>query len=434
MKQDQKERKSFWVLLGGVCAGFAVLVSALTVGFVFAADRNTAAAQRIEDGYVAQLWELRDNLNDMENVSAKLMVAGGKTDTVMYACDLKRGAEASCNALSKLPVTGEPIGLLNKISDYASSMIRTAVSGRSTDDFTMSAENVYISVRMLNSAVEDILDDVANGRRVSDGIELGFTAGGEKQDNSVEYPELIYDGPFSDARKDKCYHGLEQLGAITEDEAKLKFAELFSLENVHVLGMSSLPEAYEMEGMLGQASVYASMSVQGGMILNLLVAKTPGAVHLSEKESERLAIDYAERLGYHDLVPVWYNADAGVAYVNLAPVSGDAILYTDLVKVKVALDDGTIMGLEAMGYCTNHHDRDYKPRMSAAAAKSLVSPRLSVSSVRLCVVPDGSAEVLCYEVAGSYKGLDYFVYLSADDGREVNILRVVDDNQGRLTV
>ena len=56
------------MLLGSVCAGFAVLVSALTVGFVFAADRNTAAAQRIEDGYVAQLWELRDNLNDMENV------------------------------------------------------------------------------------------------------------------------------------------------------------------------------------------------------------------------------------------------------------------------------------------------------------------------------------------------------------------------------
>ena len=52
-----------------------------------------------------------------------------------------------------------------------------------------------------------------------------------------------------------------------------------------------------------------------------------------------------------------------------------------------------------------------------------------MTGVQTCALP-----IFCYEVAGSYKGLDYFVYLSADDGREVNILRVVDDNQGRLTV
>lgn len=429
-----EEKHSFLYLLFGSIAGLVVLAAALCYGFVYATTRSGAAAQRIEDGYVSQLWELRDNLNDMENVSAKLMVASGQTDTVMYACDLKRGAEAASIALSKLPVEGEPIGLLNKISDFASSMIRTSVSGRSTADFTTSAEDVYVSIRILNSAVEDILIEVENGRRVSDGITLGFTADGDKQENSVEYPELIYDGPFSDARKDPCFHGLENLGAITENEARLKFAETFSLENVELLGMSSQPEAYELQGMLGETPVYASMSVQGGMILNLTVAKTPKAVQLSEKEAERLAIDYAERLGYHDMVPVWYNAASGAAYVNLAPEAGGAILYTDLVKIKVALDDGTIMGLEAMGYCTNHHDRTFAPRMSAVTAKSLVSPLLSVGSVRLCVVPDGSTETLCYEVAGTYKGLDYFVYLSADDGREVNILRVVDDNQGRLTV
>lgn len=434
MNRVIKERYNFGFLLFGSIMGLLLLAGALCYGFIAAADRNQTAVRRIEDGYVAQLWELRDNLNDMENVSAKLIVAQGKTDTVMYACDLKRGAEASAIALSKLPVEGDPIGLLNKISDFASSMIRAAVGGRETTAFTDEAENVYVTVRTLNSAVEDVLTEVENGRKVSDGIVLGFTASGDKQENSVEYPELIYDGPFSDARKDPCFRGLETLGAITQDEAVLKFTETFNLKDVSVLGHSVSPEAYEMQGMLGQIPVYASMSRSGGMILNLTVAKVPGAVHLSEKEAERLAIDYAERLGYHDLVPVWYNAASGAAYVNLAPLSGDAVLYTDLVKVKVALDDGTIMGLEAMGYCTFHHDRNYAPRMSAAAAVSLVSPRLKVDSTRLCVVPDGEGETLCYEVAGTYKGLDYFVYLSALDGREVNVLRVIDDNQGKLTV
>ena len=40
---------------------------------------------------------------------------------------------------------------------------------------------------------------------------------------------------------------------------------------------------------------------------------------------------------------VWYNAQEGIGYVNLAPEIDGAIYYPDLVKVKIALDDGTLL-------------------------------------------------------------------------------------------
>lgn len=429
-----KEKNSFGFLFFGVVLGLAVLAAALCYGFITAATNNAESARRLEAGYVSELWELRDNLNEMENVSAKLMIATGKTDTVLYASELKCGAEAAAIALSKLPVTGEPIGLVNKVSDYATYLIQTVVSGKGGMDASANAETVYITVRTLNAAVEDILVEVEGGRKLSEGIELAFSAEGDKEESSVEYPELIYDGPFSDGRHPGCFKALEGLGELTESEAVLKFAETFSLTDVTVLGQSADPAAYEMQGYLGALPVYASMSVKGGVILNLTVSKPVDAVHLSEKDAERLAIEYAERIGYKDLTPVWYNEGSGIAYVNLAPEADGAVLYTDLVKVKIALDDGTVLGIEAKGYCLNHHDRAYRPVMSADNAAALVSPHLQVSSTRLCVVPEGEGETLCYEVAGEYKGLDYFVYLSALDGREVNILRVIDDSQGKLTV
>lgn len=430
------EKKSIWTLIGGIVAGVCVLATALVCGLVYTSVESSTAKQQIEQVYVGHLWEAKNNLADMENVAAKMLVSNGRTDSIMYACDLKRGAEGAAIAMSKLPIEGDPLGQLNKVSDYASSMIRTSVSGRSTASFTDSAETVYRIVHALNGAVSDILTEVATGRKLSDGITLYFGgANGDKQDNAIEMPELIYDGPFSDARKEPCFHGLESLPEIGEDEAARLFAETFALERVRVLGFGTEPAAYELEGYMGQTPVYASLSMNGGKIVNLTVGKSvDGKATLGEKEATRLALGYAEQLGYADLVPVWYNAVDGAAYVNLAPQEGGAILYTDLVKVKLALDDGTVMGLEAMGYCTAHRARDCKPVLTRAEALEKVSERLKVESVRLCVVPDNADETLCYEVAGTFNGFDYFVYISAVDGNEVNVLRVIDDEQGHLTV
>lgn len=201
-----------------------------------------------------------------------------------------------------------------------------------------------------------------------------------------------------------------------------------------ILGESSYPETFEIAGRLGNLPVYASISKRGGMVINLFVNKTVAKIDLTEKDAEILAVEYAEHLGYKSLRPVWYNENAGIAYVNLAPEADGIVYYTDLVKVKIAMDDGTVMGLEATGYCLNHTDRTLSPVIDAETAESLVSDKLTVTSTRLCVIPDGENEAFCYEVAGTYKGLDYFVYVDAVRGEQVNILRVIDEGQGRLTI
>ena len=63
-----------------------------------------------------------------------------------------------------------------------------------------------------------------------------------------------------------------------------------------------------------------------------------------------------------------------------------------------------------------------------------VSDKIKVYNVRLAVIPSGEKQIFCYEVAGSYNGLDYFVYVDAKTAKEVNILRVVDNKQGSMTM
>lgn len=149
---------------------------------------------------------------------------------------------------------------------------------------------------------------------------------------------------------------------------------------------------------------------------------------------EEKAVEYMKNLGFSDLVAVWYNATDDVAVINLAPEVNGVIYYTDLVKVKTALPSGEIVGFECSGYCEKSKERTLSPAISEQAAMAKVSPKITVVSSRLCVIPVGEKEKFCYEFAGEYTGLDYFVYIDAVTGDEANILRVVDNEQGSMTM
>ena len=111
-------------------------------------------------------------------------------------------------------------------------------------------------------------------------------------------------------------------------------------------------------------------------------------------------------------------------------------MYTDLVKVKVALDNGEALGLEAKNYCLNHcKERNTSLTMNRAAVPTLVDDRLDIVSVRGALIPlDNGEERLCYEAAAKYNDLYYFVYLDAVNGETVKIMRTVDSAQGNLVM
>ena len=257
------------------------------------------------------------------------------------------------------------------------------------------------------------------------------------QHNSIEYPEMIYDGPFSDGRKDEEYRYFEGAASVTLEEAKnIALAALpdFGAKTVTSAGKSEREPLYELMISGDKGEAYCSVSEHGGKIVNLTVSRALGNVVLGEESAKACAVGVAERLGY-EVQPVWYLANGGVAYVNLAPVVDDVVLYTDLVKVKIALDNGDVLGVEAKNYCLNHCDRDVKLTMNRAAIPQMLDSRLQVLSVRGALIPlENGSSHLCYEAACEYKGIEYFVYLDAATGETVKIMRTVDSEQGTLVM
>lgn len=441
MKSTVRKNNSVYILIATVAA-LAVLAAVLVTGTVIINSESTNRKNGLDNMYSAAFYDLSDSANNIEVNLSKLMIANGKKESVTVINDTTAQAELASSSLSRLPLEPENIEktvkFYNQVGDWCRSYAAAIIDGADTAFYRDQAETLYIAARNINESLKDI-SAKSDGKPISECVGddrlLAFDMNlsmSDVENNSVEYPELIYDGPFSDAKKYdfRALDGMEEVGA--ERAAEIA-AEKVGLTDVEFIGETAgKTQVYELQGKISGDDAHVSVTKKGGVIIGFDRTKSVGKVVLTREEASAKADDYAARLGYENLEPVWYNAENGVGFVNLAPIADGVTYYPDLVKVKVALDDGEILGAEATGYCSGHYDRNLKPTISEKTALSLISDKIAVEKVSLAVIPYKETERFCYEIYGSYKGLDYFVYIDAATGEQADVLRVIDSEQGSM--
>lgn len=444
MEKKTETKNRGWIVAS---VALMLLSACLTASIAFALSHNNKALSRVERAYEQSLYDLSDNLNNIEVNLSKLMVAPGGTFAATLLTDVYSEALAAEKAFSALPVDAHEAekasAFFNQIADFSVSYQRALISGTKDLNYSECLENMYVTARQLNAEINDSVMLVSQHkmdiRKITSARPFTFRVPKDTTvtHNSIEYPELIYDGPFSDGRADEEYRHFEGTESITLKEAKdVAAAALadYKVQKITSAGKSVKEPLFELSVSCERGDAYVSVSEHGGKIVNLSVSRPLGKVMLGEESAKACAREFAQKLGY-EVEPVWYQTVSGMAYVNLAPVENDVVLYTDLVKVKVALDNGEVLGLEAKNYCLNHCEHNTTLTMNKNAVPTLIDSRLQLQSVRGALIPlENGGERLCYEAVSEYKGLTYFVYLDAADGETVKIMRTVDTDQGSLVM
>ena len=133
--------------------------------------------------------------------------------------------------------------------------------------------------------------------------------------------------------------------------------------------------------------------------------------------------------------PTYYLKQGGAVTLNYAYEQDNVTIYPDLIKVKIALDNGEVLGMETTGYLNNHTERNIeKPSISMQEAKSSLNKKLEITSEGLAIIPtEWKTEIFCYEFKGKVDGTDFLVYVNAKTGKEENILVIIDTPDGILT-
>ena len=158
--------------------------------------------------------------------------------------------------------------------------------------------------------------------------------------------------------------------------------------------------------------------------------------NINKKDAIKKAGDFLRRIGFNNMEATYSMEDEGQMVINFAYKQEDVLIYSDLVKVKLALDDGDIIGFEAQGYLTNHYERNIeKPKISKKEAGKKLSDRVKEENVRLAIIPiAGGKEVLTYEFKVKFGEDYYLIYIDADTGQQRKVLLMVNQENGTLVI
>jgi spore germination protein len=106
-------------------------------------------------------------------------------------------------------------------------------------------------------------------------------------------------------------------------------------------------------------------------------------------------------------------------------------IYPEAIKMKVALDDGTIVGFSARDYLSSPVKRPLaKPKLTAEQAKQKVNPNLKIMEQRQAVITnDLNKPVHCYEFLGTLGEDTYQIFINANTGMEEKVEKLQSAEQ-----
>ena len=439
---------------------YTLLIAALIASLVWALSLNKNAKALeldLENQYNRAFHEMVGYISDIDTLLSKAQLASSSAELATLSSDIFRQSAEAKSCLGQLPTSEIQLEntakFLSQAGDYTYVLSQSMINGEeiSQEEYENLAKmNEYAA--SLTKSLTDIQNQLYNGEiRFSDmsaqrTINSAEAAGGDIladleniEKSFEEYPSLIYDGPFSDHIEHQQSEMINNSDEISRDDA-LKKAKEFVGKDVKLNFMGETEntaiDAYNFS--TNDTDNYTSISItkRGGYVLYMLKNVTVNEEHFDIETATENARSYLESHGFTNMKPSYYQKDNGIATLNFAYEQDGIICYSDLIKIRVALDSGNIVGIETKGYLMNHKYREsVVPKLSQEEAKSKISTNLEVSATTLAIVPkDSLKEVLCYEFKGTFHDKNFIIYVNADNGREEEILLLIEDENGVLTI
>ena len=420
----------------------------------------------LSNAYDRAFREAAGHAANVDSLLGKLDVLELPAQAAPLYAEIWKQSDAAHSRLSSLPyamnVVVEAQKYLTQVSDLSYALLLKTLDGERLNE--EDRQNLA-QVRRLAPAFSDGLTSIINQAAVTGGMNWDMLAGeGEADASGVapealtgslhmvtqplhEAPMLIYDGPFSDHIQNLAPRLTAGLPMLTRSEGREIVLNLLAAEDIASVEWigetaaetgAAVPVLSYAARRAGdtEPSLYIDVTKHGGVPLWMLRApdENPDGARITLQAAAACADVFLRQAGFADMQYSYYEYAEASVVINYAPAADGVLLYPDLVKVKVSMADGSIEGLEALGYVMMHGPREIAvPRLTPAEAMSCVSPKLSILGTQLALIPLGSyREVLCYEFRTARDGAEYLVYINADSGKMEKLFELVINDYGAL--
>jgi spore germination protein len=417
----------------------------------------------LEADHQREFYNLVTHMDQTQILLGKSLVSGSDNHTMLYLTEVWNRAFAAKTSLEQLPFTNINMAssrkFLSQIADYSYSLAENMADGKEMTDAQYEQINkFYDEVKSFSVTLHQTEAKLNNNNfKWTSGYNTGFgkpaVAANENPHKDLTnfvdiekrvqgLPSLVYDGPFSDHLEFLKPMGL---GNKIYSQKEAEMIALNFLQN-SLKKNYQLSKVIEFKGKIpgytfsftdkSKEEIRIDVSKMGGKILTVVNGRNIAQAVLKVPELSKKVDTFLKENNYPNMVLTYFIRQGNMVVYSYAYKEKDVIIYPDLIKVKAALDNGEILGIEAFGYAMSHHTRILPmPKLTLAEAKEKVNPRVSIKNMRLTMIPLANGkEILAYEIKGKLKNEEYLVYINALTGTQENILRIFVEPQGQLAI
>lgn len=450
-KNRLKDRQMFTIII--------VLIIALALLGFYTYQKQREYRQASENSYNMAFYELVDYVQNVETFLAKSLISSSPEQGAKTLTNVWREANLAQAYLAQLPIEGNELQntakFLNQVSDYSYSLSRKNINDKKlTEDDMKHLEELHRYSLELENTLNQLSVDMNEGRiswgeltkkgkvafaqQVSNISKDSFS---NLEENFHDYSGLIYDGAFSEHIVSAEKRGLTGEN-ITEEKAKeivINFIGQDKIKDISANGKGEngniISYGFNVKLKEDDTNVAISISEKGGHVVYMNSDRMVEAEIISQEKANEIGKVFLDQKGFSNMKETYYLKQSGIVTINYAYQQDDVTVYPDLIKLKIALDNGEILGIETTGYLNSHEERKIKDvKVSKEKAKQNLNQKLEIKSENLAIIPtEWKTEILCWEFKGTIDGQDFLVYVNVETGKEEDILLIVNTPNGTLT-
>ena len=444
----------------------ALSIIILVLG-IYIYNRENAYTRLANNEYNMAFTEVVDYVQNVETYLAKSLISNSPEHGAEVLTHVWREANLAQAYLAMLPIGSEELAntskFLNQVSDYSYSLSRKNINNEALtqDDFN-NLKNLHNYSVELENTLNQLSSDMNDGRiKWSELNQKGSTVFATEvsniskdsfsnlEENFHEYSGLIYDGAFSEHLTSIDKKGLtgENVDEETAKQIAIQFLGNDKIKEINSSGLSENTDmpCYDFNIILKNEKdednvAVISISQKGGHVVFMNYNRSIEAETITENRANEIGKDFLNTHGFSSMKETYYLKQEGVLTINYAYLQssefGDTIIYSDLVKLKIALDNGQIMGIETTGYLNSHYQRNIENvQITKEEAKQTLNNELQIESESLAIIPtEFQTEILCWEFKGKVDDTEFLVYINVNNGKEEDILVIKDTPNGTLTM
>ena len=441
----------------------AIILGVITICAIIMAYQNFKKYEIVKKNkYNMAFFEVVDYMENVESYLAKSLITKEALASSENLILVWRETNLAGSFLSQIPISTEGLSktqkFLNQASEYSYSLFRKNINGENLTEEELDKLNELHDYSMeVKNTLNQLSDDINAEKLNWDDMDYNVSTMFQKETNNIskdgfdtiehnfeQYDGLIYDGAYSEHIINDAKKGLTGED-INEQEAQSIAEKFIEQKNIY----KTLPNGLSENGNIEcfsfniilndeeKSSVEMAISKKGGHIVFSNYNRSIGEEVVSDEDADNFAKKFLESKNYRNMQKTYYTKQSGIMTINYAVMENEVIFYPDLIKVKVALDNGDILGIETTGYLNNHEKRDLNKSqiISKEKAKEIINKNIKIEGERLAVIPtEFKTEIFCWELKGKINERDFLIYVNVKTGKVEDILVITDTGNGILAI